>query len=167
MFFFIETFPKDDKKVKRSIMQWTKNQIPFLRTNAILICAMFQVTVTCAILSKNYLPKMKVNLKIPAIDGVFPGIGLEFIWGKTVMKQVSAGMTVPEGSARELPLGEDWVEPIALFFQCKGVLWQDMARDGNHLIIRGPKLVDQGILDRKPSLWNKRRSRKEFWENKF
>ena len=88
-----------------------------------------------AMFSKNYLPKMKLNLKIPAIDGVFPGIGLDFIWGKTVMKQVSAGMTVPEGSARELPLGEDWVEPIALFFQCKGVLWQDMARDGNHLHI--------------------------------
>ena len=45
------------------------------------------------------------------------------------------GMTVPEGSARELPLGEDWVEPIALFFQCKGVLWQDMARDGNQIVL--------------------------------
>ena len=57
---------------------------------------------TQLIVCKTYLPKKKLNLKIPEIDGVLPGVRVDFLWGNTVMRQTTAGMTVPKGKAREL-----------------------------------------------------------------
>ena len=87
------------------------------------------------------------------------------------MRQATAGVTISEGSSRELHLGEDWVMPVMVFFSCEEegevVIWEDQIKDGSHLIVRGPKVVHQGHLDGMSSIWKRCKSKWLFWKNKF
>ena len=151
---------------KRNPLQWLEDLVS--KPKAILLCAAQEVEVTCAMVSKEYLTDVKVGLTIPEVDGLFPGAGLEFISGETLMLQVDSGMTISPQNIRVLPLGDGWIMPIKIFFKINGVVWQDTGNKKNHLIIRGPKHVDQGVLDGKPSLWGSRHTPKEdYWRKKF
>ena len=77
-------------------------------------------------------------------------------------------MVISADNIRELPIGNGWVMPVKLFFKCEDIIWQESAKKQSHLIIRGPRRVDHGVLAGKPSLWNLTSTRREdFFANKY
>ena len=87
---------------------------------------------------------------MPACEELgFPGIGMDFSYGETIMTQLDSTLTVPAESPRELPLGKDWEFPVKLIFQWGDETWQDVGEPGSQLIVWGPHRVTQGALDKK------------------
>ena len=151
--------------LSRGPVDWTRDQLPCLRNDAILFASALEITF-CA-LQKIFLVDGSGSLEIPAVEEVgFPGVGFNFRFGSSILVQLRHGDTFPANSVKEIPVNPEWEEPYCLIMECGGVMWDEMAINRDHLILLGPRAVHQGVLRKKPSLWNKETEDK-FWERKY